>query len=57
MASPHVAGALALCAERRPGATPEELKLCVTESATPGVVGDPGKDSPNLLLYVAEDEE
>ena len=57
MASPHVAGALALCAERRPGATPEELKLCVTESATPGVVRDPGKDSPNLLLYVAEDGE
>ncbi len=56
MASPHVAGALALCAERRPGATPAELKRCVTESATPGVVRNPGEDSPNLLLYVAEDE-
>ena len=55
MASPHVAGGLALCAERHPGSTPEELKLCVTENATEGVVRDPGKDSANLLLYVGEE--
>lgn len=55
MASPHVAGVMALCAERHPGADPAALKACVLDNATPGVVGNPGKDSPNLLLYAKED--
>jgi subtilisin family serine protease len=55
MASPHVAGVAALCLERRPGSTPAEVRECVLGSATAGVVGDPGRGSPNLLLY-ARDE-
>ncbi|MEE8526043.1 MAG: S8 family peptidase [Thermoanaerobaculia bacterium] len=55
MASPHVAGVMALCAERHPGSDPAALKACVVDHATPGVVGSPGKDSPNLLLYAKED--
>ncbi len=55
MAAPHVAGALALCAERNPGADPAALKACVVDSATPDVVRSPGTDSPNLLLYVKDD--
>ncbi len=53
MASPHVAGVLALCAERNPGATPDELKQCVTDTATEGVVRN-DRGSPNLLLYAKE---
>ncbi len=53
MASPHVAGVLALCIERNPTAGPEELKACVVDAATEGVVrNDAG--SPNLLLYAKE---
>ncbi len=54
MASPHVAGVLALCIERNPGADTETLKKCVTENATKDVVGNPGKSSPNRLLYAKE---
>ncbi len=53
MASPHVAGVLALCVERDPAAGPDELKQCVTDAATEGVVGNPG-GSANLLLYAKE---
>ncbi len=53
MASPHVAGVLALCIERNPTAGVDELKACVTGSATEGVVGNDG-GSPNLLLYAKE---
>lgn len=55
MASPHVAGVLALCLERHPGLGPAELYRCVVESATPDVVGSPGDGSPNRLLYAKED--
>ena len=55
MASPHVAGALALCAERHPGSDPAALKACVVDNATPDVVRGPGTDSPNRLLYVQEE--
>ena len=51
MASPHVAGAMALCAERLGSDDPTTLFDCVIDSATPGVVRDlPG--SPDRLLYV-----
>lgn len=53
MASPHVAGVLALCIERDPSAGVDELKQCVLDAATPDVVGSPG-GSPNLLLYAKE---
>ena len=55
MASPHVAGAMALCAERMPGADPAALKACVVDNATPDIVRNPGRDSTSRLLYVKED--
>jgi subtilisin family serine protease len=54
MASPHVAGVLALCRERRPQAGPEELRRCVLDAATPDIVRKPGHDSANRLLYAKE---
>ena len=51
MASPHVAGAMALCAERLGTADPTTLSQCVIDSSTPGVVQDLG-GSPDRLLYV-----
>ena len=51
MASPHAAGAMALCAERLGTSDPTTLWNCVVDSATQGVVdGLPG-DTPNLLVY------
>lgn len=55
MASPHVAGVLALCLERHPEFAPAELRSCVIDAATPGVVRNPGQGSPNRLLYAKED--
>lgn len=51
MASPHVAGAMALCAERLETSDPVTLMDCVLSSATSGVLQ--GLDgSPDRLLYV-----
>ncbi len=55
MASPHVAGVLALCRERQPEAGPADLERCVLEAATPGVVANPGAGSQNRLLYAKAD--
>lgn len=55
MASPHVAGAMALCSERLPGSTGVDLKRCVEDTATAGIVRDPGSDSANRLLYVGDE--
>jgi subtilisin family serine protease len=46
MASPHVAGVLALCAEA--GLEPFD---CVISNSTPDKVSDAGPGSPNRLLY------
>jgi subtilisin family serine protease len=54
MASPHVAGVLALCRERLPQAGPKELRHCVLDAATPDIVRNPGRDSANRLLYAKE---
>ncbi|MCP4200807.1 MAG: S8 family peptidase [bacterium] len=51
MASPHVAGAMALCAERLGTADPTALFDCVIDNATPGVVQDLD-GTPDRLLYV-----
>ncbi len=53
MASPHVAGAAALYLGSNPDASPEQVTSVLTTLATPGVVGNPGAGSPNLLLYTA----
>jgi len=51
MASPHGAGVMALCAERLGTADPQTLWQCALDTATPGVVGNPGPGTPNLMLY------
>lgn len=55
MASPHVAGVAALCLERHPGSTPEQVKRCILDNASRDKVRDVGSGSPNLLLYARED--
>jgi subtilisin family serine protease len=54
MASPHVAGTLALCLERQPGSSPATTKSCVLDRATPDKLGSIGSDSPNRLVYTRE---
>ena len=50
MATPHVAGVAALYLQSH-NATPEQVRNAIVGAATANVVGNPGKDSPNLLLY------
>jgi subtilisin family serine protease len=51
MASPHVAGAAALYLAANPAASAATVRNALVAAATPGVVGNPGTGSPNLLLY------
>jgi Subtilase family/Bacterial Ig domain len=51
MASPHVAGAVALYLQTAPTATPAQVAQAVVAIATQGVVTSPGSGSPNRLLY------
>ncbi|MDP3892887.1 S8 family peptidase [Nocardioides sp.] len=51
MASPHVAGAVALYLQRNPGASPAAVASAVNGAATTGVVTNAGTGSPNRLLY------
>jgi subtilisin family serine protease len=51
MASPHVAGVLALYLEANPGASPSAASQAITSAATPNKVTGPGSGSPNRLLY------
>ncbi|HEU4407934.1 MAG TPA: S8 family serine peptidase, partial [Polyangiaceae bacterium] len=53
MASPHVAGAIALYLGSNPTASPEQVAGVLTTLATPGAVTNPGTGSPNLLLFTA----
>ncbi|WP_141732585.1 S8 family peptidase [Oligoflexus tunisiensis] len=55
MASPHVAGVVALYLEQNPEATPEEIETLVKENATPNVVRSAGTNSPNLFIYSKPD--
>ncbi|GAA1332707.1 S8 family serine peptidase [Saccharothrix algeriensis] len=54
MASPHVAGAAALHLSANPGATPQQVGEALVRSASPGLVTNPGKDSPDRVLYVGD---
>jgi subtilisin family serine protease len=49
--SPFVAGVAALYLEQHPAATPAEVQAVIGANATPGIISDPGLNSPNLLLY------
>lgn len=51
MASPHVAGVVAVLLSRNPLSTPAEIAGLITLTATTGVVTSAGRGSPNLLLY------
>ncbi len=51
MASPHVAGVVALYLEENPKATPAEIDALVKKNATPNVVKSPGTASPNPFIY------
>lgn len=54
MASPLVAGYVALIGEANPTACPEAVHEAVTSRATKDVVKNPGAGSPNLLLNVSD---
>jgi subtilisin family serine protease len=51
MASPHVAGALALYLQTNPSASPATASQALAAAATPNKVGSAGTGSPNRLLY------
>lgn len=51
MASPHVAGAVALYLSANPSATPASVTNWLMDNSTKNVVLDPGDLSPNRLLY------
>lgn len=51
MASPHVAGAIALLLHEEPALSPAAVATRLLSRATPDVVVGAGAGSPNLLLY------
>jgi len=52
MASPHVAGAVALYLQSNPGATPAQVAQAIIANATTGVLGSMVSTSPNKMLRV-----
>lgn len=54
MASPHVAGAVALLLGATPAATPAQVAAALVAKATVGKVTSLGANSPNLLLYTGQ---
>ena len=55
MASPHIAGIAALYLSQNSELTPDDVVTKMTNLATPGKVGNPGTDSPNLLAFAVDD--
>jgi subtilisin family serine protease len=51
MASPHVAGAVALYLAVHPDASPAQVSAAIDAATTRGKVSSPGSGSPNKLLY------
>ncbi len=51
MAVPHVAGVAALFLETNPSASPTTVASTIINTATQGVVTDPGFGTPNRLVY------
>ncbi|WP_020384841.1 S8 family peptidase [Kribbella catacumbae] len=54
MATPHVAGGIALYLSAHPEATPAEVATALLGASTPDKVGDPGTGSPNKLLFTGK---
>lgn len=53
MASPHVAGAVALYLQAHRNAAPAQVIAALLSATTPNKIGNPGSGSPNRLLYMA----
>jgi aqualysin 1 len=51
MASPHVAGAIALYLQTNPTASTATVTQALVSNSTPNKVSNPGSGSPNRLLY------
>ena len=54
MATPHVAGGIALYLSQHPDAKPADVATALLGASTPDKVGDPGTGSPNKLLFVGK---
>lgn len=54
MASPHVAGGVALLLETNEDIAPEDMAKLLQSTSTLGKVTNPGNGSPNSLLYTGE---
>ncbi|MPY60312.1 S8 family peptidase [Streptomyces spongiae] len=54
MATPHVAGAVAVYLAGHTSATPAQVATALTSGATSGVVTSPGTGSPNRLLKIVQ---
>ncbi|XP_072030264.1 aqualysin-1-like [Amphiura filiformis] len=52
MACPHVSGAAALILQSNPDMAPADVWAQMAADATPDVVSNPGRRSPNTFLYV-----
>ncbi|GAB2615675.1 S8 family peptidase [Kribbella endophytica] len=52
MATPHVAGGVALYLADHPDAKPADVATALLGASTPDKVGEPGAGSPNKLLFV-----
>jgi subtilisin family serine protease len=53
MATAHTSGAVALFLEANPAASPADVHQHLVATATAGVVTNPGRRSPNRLLYTS----
>ena len=53
MASPHVAGAVALYLQQNPGSSPAATASAINNAATRQIISNPGTGTPNRLLYTA----
>jgi subtilisin family serine protease len=51
MASPHVAGVVALYLQSHRSASPAEVRSALVGNSTTGVIKNPGQESPNCLLF------
>ena len=51
MASPHVAGVVALYLQNHRTASPATVRSALVGNSTTGVVSNPGQESPNRLLF------
>ncbi|HEU4507322.1 MAG TPA: S8 family peptidase [Pyrinomonadaceae bacterium] len=51
MASPHVAGVVALYLQSHPNASPADVRSALVGTSTTGVVRNPGQETPNRLLF------